>query len=68
GVHVEFAHLAPSVVGRLVQAEAILREVDGRNLIFSVELTDGETVVAEATIKRMLVDRHRFVEKAHGIC
>lgn len=67
GVHVEFSHLAPSVVGRLVQAEAILREVQGRKLIFTVELTDGGKLVAQGRIERMLVNRSKFLEKAHEI-
>ncbi|WP_018350668.1 thioesterase family protein [Longispora albida] len=67
GTRVEFSHLAPSVVGRLVRAEAILADVEGRRLTFTVTLHDGETLVAEGRIERIMVDRHRFVEKAHGI-
>jgi predicted thioesterase len=64
---VEFSHLAPSAVGRTVTCEAILLEVDGRRLIFTVALTDTDTLVAEGKVERLIVDRHRFVEKANAI-
>ncbi|GIG59485.1 hypothetical protein Lfu02_38570 [Longispora fulva] len=67
GVHVEFSHLAPSVIGHTVVCEAILADVQGRRLIFTVTLHDADTLVAEGRIERLVVDRHRFVEKAHGI-
>lgn len=66
GTRVELEHRAPTPVGRTVVAEATLAKVDGRRLLFEVALRDGDAVVAEGRVERMVVDRHRFVEKAFG--
>lgn len=64
GVRVELDHRSATPVGRSVVAEALLTRVDGRRLTFEVTVRDGETVAAEGRVERVLVDRHRFVEKA----
>ncbi|HEY0700087.1 MAG TPA: hotdog domain-containing protein [Micromonospora sp.] len=66
GLRVELDHKAPTPVGRTVAAQARLAKVDGRRLLFEIVVTDGQTTVAEGRVERMLVDRHRFVERAHG--
>jgi predicted thioesterase len=64
GVRVELDHRSATPVGRSVVAEALLTKVDGRRLTFEVTVRDGDTVAAEGRVERVLVDRHRFVEKA----
>ncbi|MEU8002574.1 hotdog domain-containing protein [Catellatospora sp. NPDC049111] len=64
GTRVELDHRSATPVGRTVVAEALLTKVDGRKLTFEVTVRDGETVAAEGRVERVLVDRHRFVEKA----
>lgn len=64
GSRVELDHRAPTPVGRTVVAQARLAKVDGRRLLFEVSVADGATTVAVGRIERMLVDRHRFVERA----
>src|SRR3954468_10174283 len=64
GVRAEISHVAPSPVGRHVTALATLAKVDGRKLIFDVVVRDGETLVAEVRVERMMVDRQRFIAKA----
>lgn len=66
GLRVELDHKAPTPVGRTVAAQARLAKVDGRRLLFEILVTDGQTTVAEGRVERMLVDRHRFVERAHS--
>lgn len=66
GTRVELDHRAPTPVGRTVVAEARLVKVDGRRLTFEVTAYDGETAVADGRVERVVVDRHRFVEKAFG--
>ncbi|MEU5565322.1 thioesterase family protein [Micromonospora musae] len=63
GIRVELDHRAATPVGGRVQAQARLAEVDGRRLLFEVRVTDGEEVVADGRVARMLVDRRRFVER-----
>jgi fluoroacetyl-CoA thioesterase len=64
GTRVELDHRAPTPVGRTVVAEARLAKADGRRLTFEVIVRDGDAVVADGRVERILVDRQRFVQKA----
>jgi fluoroacetyl-CoA thioesterase len=66
GTRAEIEHKAPTPVGRVVTALATLAKVDGRKLLFEVEVRDGEDVVAEVRVERMILDRQRFISKALG--
>ncbi|MBQ1039547.1 MULTISPECIES: thioesterase family protein [Micromonospora] len=66
GTRVELEHLAPTVVGRTVRAQALLATVDGRRLSFEVTVSDGDQTVARGRVDRIMVDRQRFVERAGG--
>ena len=66
GVRAEVEHRAPTPVGRLVTALATLAKVDGRKLLFEVVVRDGEDLVAEVRVERMVLDRRRFIAKALG--
>ncbi len=66
GTRVELEHRVATPVGRRVVAAARLSKQDGRKLLFEVVVHEGDTVVADGRIERVLVDRHRFVEKAFG--
>jgi len=66
GTRAEVEHRAPTPVGRLVTAAATLAKVDGRKLLFEVEVRDGDRVVAEVRVERMLLDRQRFISTALG--
>src|SRR5437762_1038749 len=64
GTRIELEHRAPTAVGRTVTAEARLAKADGRRLTFEVSVRDGDDVVAEGRVERVVVDRQRFVQKA----
>ena len=66
GSRVELEHRAATPVGRTVIAEARLTAVEGRRLRFEVIVRDGDEVAAVGTVERVMVDRHRFVERAVG--
>jgi fluoroacetyl-CoA thioesterase len=66
GIRAEVDHRAATPVGRRVTAQATLAKVDGRRLLFEVAVRDGETVVAEVRVERMLLDRQRFISTALG--
>jgi predicted thioesterase len=66
GTHVEIDHLAPTPVGGRVTVLAILAKVDGRRLHFDIVVRDGETLVAEGRVERVVVDRRRFLATAFG--
>src|SRR5512137_2256726 len=64
GVRVELDHLAASSPGATVTATAILEEVAGRRLTFSVIAAEGDRLVGRGSITRTLVDRARFLAQA----
>lgn len=64
GTRVELSHRAPTPIGRSVRATATLSAVEGRRLTFDVIVTDGEAVVAEVRVERVLVDRAKFLGTA----
>ncbi|GIF12066.1 thioesterase family protein [Actinoplanes teichomyceticus] len=66
GTRATVEHRAPTPVGRKVLAHARLVGVDGRKLLFHVEVRDGETVVAEVHVERTVLDRTRFIARALG--
>jgi fluoroacetyl-CoA thioesterase len=66
GTRVELEHRAATAVGRSVAAQARLTEVDRRRLVFEITVTEDGRTVAEGRVERVVVDRHRFVERAGG--
>ena len=66
GTRAEIDHRAPTPLGRRVTAVATLSKVDGRKLLFDVEVRDGEDLVAQVRVERVLLDRQRFIAKALG--
>lgn len=66
GYRVQFDHLAPTLPGATVHAEATLEAVEGRRLIFRVSITDQRGLVAAGRITRVSVERDRFMEKARS--
>jgi len=64
GVHVDVRHLAATPVGLTVRAKAELVQVEGRQLSFHVEASDGVEMIGEGSHKRMIIDLARFRERA----
>jgi predicted thioesterase len=64
GTRVELDHLAPSGEGAGVTAVAVLEDVDGRRLTFAVEAAEGARIVARGRVRRVIVDRERFLNGA----
>ncbi|HEX8348208.1 MAG TPA: hotdog domain-containing protein [Actinoplanes sp.] len=64
GTRADVQHLAPTPVGRRVTARATLTGVDGRTLVFDVQLRAGDRVVAEVRVERAVLDRQRFIQRA----
>jgi predicted thioesterase len=64
GTRAEIEHRVATPLGHTVTATATLGKVDGRKLLFEVIVRDGDQVVAEVRVERVLLDRQRFIEKA----
>lgn len=63
---VELSHLAPTRVGAVVRAEAVLEAVEGRRLIFRASITDPHGLVAAGRFTRVQVSTAEFLERAGG--
>ena len=63
GALMNTTHIKPSGMGETVKATAVLEEVEGRKLTFSVKAEDGKGVIGEGTHVRYIVDRARFLSK-----
>ncbi len=66
GTAVRVRHLAPTLEGGTAAATATLARVDGRTLLFRVEVVDGAGLVADGEHERMVVDRERFLARARA--
>ena len=64
GMRVQFDHLAPTMAGSVVTAEATLDKVEGRRLIFNVSASDPRGLIAAGKVTRVVVDVERFLDKA----
>lgn len=65
GMRIQLDHVNPTAVGGRVTAEATLTAVEGRRLTFTVNVQDARGVIAVGKVTRVVVDRERFLDKAH---
>ncbi len=63
GAMIQTSHVKPSPMGDTVKATAVLTEVDGRKLTFSIKAEDSKGIIGEAVHVRYVVDRERFLNK-----
>lgn len=63
GTLIKIRHFAATPLGMRVTAHAVLKEVDGRRLVFWIDAHDEIEKVAEGEHERILVSRERFVKK-----
>ena len=63
GTAIHVRHLAPTGIGSVVTAGAILEKIEGRFLIFRVTARDGEKLLGDGHVHRAFVSYSKFVEK-----
>jgi predicted thioesterase len=63
GTRLDVRHLAATPVGMVVRAKAVLKEIDGRRLVFEVSASDEVELIGEGTHERFIVNRARFEER-----
>lgn len=63
GTCVEVRHLAPTLKGTRVRAEAVAREVNGARILFDVEIFDQFEKVGTAVHERYILDLDRYVRR-----
>ncbi|MFO6454254.1 MULTISPECIES: thioesterase family protein [unclassified Aeromicrobium] len=68
GTRVEVQHLAASAVGATITATASVTQRDGRLVIFDVAARDqNEVLVASGQVRRIVVDRERFLSRVPAV-
>ena len=63
GSLLQITHNRPSGLGETVEAVAVLDEVEGRKLTFTVTASDSKGIVGEGKHVRYIVDTQKFMEK-----
>jgi predicted thioesterase len=63
GVSAEITHMAPTPVGQELVASAELTERDGRKLAYSIEVKQGDAVVARVSHRRAIVRAAAIAER-----
>lgn len=61
GTTITLDHLAASGVGSSVTATATVISVEGKKILFSVDVRESDKLVAKGTHTRFVVDRTRFI-------
>lgn len=64
GTALNIKHLSATPVGMKVSCRTQLVEIDGRRLVFSVEVEDEAGKIGEGTHERFIVQSEKFQQKA----
>jgi fluoroacetyl-CoA thioesterase len=63
GTHVNLSHTAPTPPGMDVTARVLLARVDGRKLVFEVEVSDNAESICTGTHDRFVIETGKFKAK-----
>lgn len=66
GTALRVRHLSATPVDMEVVAKTELREIDGRRLVFKVEVYDAKGMVGDGEHERFIVKNDSFLKKAKG--
>ena len=66
GTSMQIKHVAATPLGMKVTAECELLEVDGRRLVFSVQVSDEVGVIGNGTHERFIVAEEKFLAKTES--
>lgn len=66
GTMLNVKHLAASPLGMKIFCTATLTVVDGRRLVFSLEVFDEKGRIGEGTHERFIIDVDRFMAKCNS--
>ncbi|MFR5876062.1 MAG: thioesterase family protein [Eubacterium sp.] len=67
GTNIDISHLKASGAGAVITATAILDDIDGRKLTFSVTAKEADgTVIGKGTIERFVVLADKFMKKVES--
>ena len=63
GVAVDIKHIAATPVGMTVRCESLLKEVNGKKLVFEVNVNDEKGLVGTGIHKRAIINNEAFMAR-----
>ncbi len=63
GVAVDIKHIAATPVGMTVRCESLLKEVNGKKLVFEVNAYDEKGLIGTGTHKRAVINNEAFMAR-----
>ena len=63
GVSVDIKHIAATPVGMTVRCESLLKEVNGKKLVFEVNVYDEKGLVGTGIHKRAIINNEEFMAR-----
>ena len=63
GAMINTSHVKPSPIGETIKTTAVLTDIEGRKLTFSIKAEDSKGIIGEAVHVRYIVDREKFMSK-----
>ena len=62
GTSIDIKHVKATPVGMKVRCESILKEVNGKKLVFEVQVYDEKGLIGTGTHKRAVIDNQKFMD------
>jgi predicted thioesterase len=63
GVQISAEHTEASSVGAKVSASAVIENIDGRKIFFTVSASCNEKEIGKGTHTRVIIDAEKFMSK-----
>ena len=63
GVSVDIKHIAATSIGMKVRCESLLKEVNGKKLVFEVNVYDEKGLIGTGTHKRAIINNEAFMAR-----
>lgn len=63
GVSVDIKHIAATPIGMKVRCESFLKEVNGKKLVFEVNVYDEKGLIGTGTHKRAIINNEAFMTR-----
>ncbi len=63
GIHVNLSHSSPTPPGMEISAHVVLREINGKRLLFDIEAYDKEGEICRGTHERFIINADKFNQK-----
>jgi fluoroacetyl-CoA thioesterase len=60
GINVNLSHTAPTPPGMEVTVKVVLKEINGRRLLYNVKADDGADEICRGTHERFIIDAEKF--------